>query len=58
MARKSSTFYRLERPHKDGYTEVVEFHTVAGNGNTYFKAHEELSDGSLGWIGKEMKITK
>ena len=49
MARKSSTFYRLERDIGDGYKSVIEFHTVV-NGNMYYKRHEERTDGGLGWI--------
>ena len=40
MARRSSTFYRLEREIGDGYKSVIEFHTVV-NGNLYLLRREE-----------------
>ena len=49
MARKSSTFFRLEKTIGDGYKSVYEFHTVV-NGNMYYCQHEEYPDGSTGWI--------
>ena len=57
MARKSSTFYRLERNIGDGYKQVYEFHTVV-NGNVYIAEHEERPDGSTGYIGKNRRCTK
>ena len=49
MARKSSTFYKLQKDIGDGYKSVWEFHTVV-NGNMYCTEHEERPDGSLGWL--------
>lgn len=56
MARKSSTFFRLEKNIGNGYKSVYEFHTVV-NGNMYYCQHEEMPDGSTGWIeGKEHRV--
>lgn len=57
MAAKSSTFYRLEKAIGDGYTSIVDFHTVV-NGNTYYKEHEKLPSGRLGWIGNIKMCSK
>lgn len=57
MARKSSTFYRLEKNIGDGYKSVFEFHTVV-NGNMYYVEHEELPDGKTGWIGRDRRCNK
>ena len=40
--RKSSELYRLERTDEDGYTTIIEFHTVV-NGNTYVSIKEYLN---------------
>lgn len=56
MARRSSTFYRLEKNIGDGYKLVFEFHTVV-NGNTYIKAHEE-KNGKECWLGKPKPCSK
>ena len=47
---KSSECYRLERTDLDGYTNVIEFHTVV-NGNTYVLVKEYLN-GTHRYTGK------
>lgn len=56
MARKSSTFFRLEKEIGDGYKRVVEFHTVV-NGNIYIAEHEEMPSGRTGYISKDKRCT-
>lgn len=55
--RKSSTFFRIEKPIGDGYKSVYEFHSVV-NGNFYYQEYEELPSGITGYIGKITKSTK
>lgn len=50
--RRSSTFYRLEKPIGDGWLSVVEFHRVEGNNNKYYVEHEERPDGGTGYLGE------
>ena len=57
MARRSSTFYGLEREIGDGYKSVIEFHTVV-NGNLYLLKREERPDGSDGWSDKPRYTNK
>ena len=57
QGRKSSTFYRIEKPIGDGYKSVYEFHTVV-NGNMYYREYEERPDGRNGFLGESHKTTK
>lgn len=54
MARRSSTFFRLEKNIGDGYKSIYEFHTVV-NGNMYIREHEE-KNGEERWLGTSKPI--
>lgn len=55
--RKSSTFYRIEKPIGDGYKSVYEFHLVV-NGNLYYREYEVRPDGNNGYLGESCKVSK